>query len=410
MLALPGFIEAHRFDPAPTQDDRVVHTVQYVLSDQQALDQYLEEHAERMRAPGLALFGDDLRSTRQVRAMETRSETTTANCLNCGVEISGQYCWNCGQRSNTRLISLFELIRDAFGDMFELDSRLWRTLIPLAIRPGYLTAEYLRGRRARYMPPFRMYLVMSFIFFLLTTAFTESSAIDESVNDEVRITGLSINGDGVNLRVGDGDDDDDDSQDTAGEAGLTNDNALPGDQDASADDEDDIPCEADFDEIGMPWLNRYITERRAEAICDHIKDDNGQRFTERFTQNLAVGALALLPLLAMLLKFLYPLSRRYYVEHLLMLVHYHSFLFFAASILFSYNSLLSLTAAPSWLYIIPNLLIGLYIPIYLYKALRNVYQQGRLITLFKYVLLFAGYLTAVVIIIVTMVLYIFATY
>lgn len=404
MLALPGFIEAHRFDPSPTQDDRVVHTVQYVLSDQQALDRYLEEHAERMRAPGVALFGEDLRSSRQVRAMETRSETSATSCLNCGVEISGQYCWNCGQRSNTRLISLFELIRDAFGDMFELDSRLWRTMIPLAIRPGYLTAEYLRGRRARYMPPFRMYLVMSFIFFLLTTAFTESSAIDESVDDEVRITGLSIGADGVNLRVGDGDPEPED------DATLDNDNELPTDADALAEAEEEIPCEADFDEIGMPWLNRYITERRAEAICDHIKDDNGQRFTERFTQNLAVGALALLPLLAMLLKFLYPLSRRYYVEHLLMLVHYHSFLFFAASILFSYNSLLSLTTAPSWLYLIPNLLIGLYIPIYLYKALRNVYQQGRVITLFKYVLLFAGYLTAVVIIIVTMVLYIFATY
>ena len=51
--------------------------------------------------------------------------------------------------------------------MLELDSRLWRTLIPLAVRPGQLTLDYLEGRRARFMPPFRMYLVLSIVFFLV---------------------------------------------------------------------------------------------------------------------------------------------------------------------------------------------------------------------------------------------------
>ena len=89
------------------------------------------------------------------------------NCLNCGTELRGQYCGNCGQRARSRLISLWELLQDAFGDLFEIDSRLWRTVIPLLARPGRLTRDYLEGRRARYMPPFRMYLVLSVIFFVV---------------------------------------------------------------------------------------------------------------------------------------------------------------------------------------------------------------------------------------------------
>ena len=92
------------------------------------------------------------------------------NCLNCGNRLTGQYCGHCGQRSRSRLISLWELVRDGFGDLLDIDSRLWRTMIPLLIRPGRLTIDYLQGRRARYMPPFRMYLVLSVVFFIISSS------------------------------------------------------------------------------------------------------------------------------------------------------------------------------------------------------------------------------------------------
>ncbi len=188
MLALPGFIEANRFDPVEEDSGRFIHTVQYVVSDQAALDAYLTTSAEAMREKGLAIFGDDLDASRNVHAVVSRSESADARCLNCNVVLDGQYCWNCGQRGNTRLISLMELVRDAVGDMFELDSRMWRTLMPLLRRPGYLTAEYLRGRRARYMPPFRMYLVLSFLFFLLTRTLGDG---DGTINFDANVSNLS---------------------------------------------------------------------------------------------------------------------------------------------------------------------------------------------------------------------------
>ena len=88
-------------------------------------------------------------------------------CKNCAVTRTGQYCWNCGQRARSRVITLWELSRDLIGDVFELDSRLWRSLLPLLFRPGQLTEDYLEGRRVRYVPPFRMYLVLGIVFFLL---------------------------------------------------------------------------------------------------------------------------------------------------------------------------------------------------------------------------------------------------
>lgn len=444
MLALPGFIEANNFDPESTDDGRRVHTVQYVLSDQQALDHYLENDAERMRAPALARFGDSLRSTRSVRAVTKSGETSDSednDCLNCHVAVTGQYCWNCGQRSNTRLISLFELLKDAVGDMFELDSRLWRTLIPLFLKPGYLTAEYLRGRRAHYMPPFRMYLVLSFLFFLLTTAFNENtSVIDEealravdvqSVNGnapdvpteaEPELTGISISSNGFGVQIAGTElenidqeateaadsADTPDTEATALDSGESSESERPL-TDADSDDED-FECDIDFGSIGLVWLDRLITERRTIAICNHVKQDKGQRMLEQVVQNLPVGALIMLPLLAFLVKFMYPLSRRYYVEHLLMLVHYHSFLFLSASFLAIGNATLSWLDAPDWPFLILNISLGIYMPFYLYKALRRVYGQRRIITIFKYLLLFFGYLVAILATVFLIAIYIVITY
>ncbi len=103
---------------------------------------------------------------------EHRDENSEDNdrlpkCLNCKATLHGQYCASCGQRSTSRLISLWQLMKEAFGDLFEADSRLWQTLRPLMLSPGLLTKDYLLGRRARYMPPFRMYLVLSVVFFVV---------------------------------------------------------------------------------------------------------------------------------------------------------------------------------------------------------------------------------------------------
>ncbi len=172
VLQFDGFLSAEVLDDATAPEGRIRRIVQYRLRNQAALEAYLREHAPRMRAQGVEKFGERYTATRRVLAHREefiRGAFSTENCLNCGEVLRGQHCSHCGQRAKVRVLSLGTLLRDLLGDLTNFDSRIWRTLKPLAFRPGSLTVEYLRGRRTHYSPPFRMYLILSVVFFVLTT-------------------------------------------------------------------------------------------------------------------------------------------------------------------------------------------------------------------------------------------------
>ncbi|TLY63744.1 MAG: DUF3667 domain-containing protein [Gammaproteobacteria bacterium] len=84
--------------------------------------------------------------------------------------MSARYCSACGQRLEPPVHSVWHFTKVAFEDLTHADSRLWRTLTALLFKPGYLTREFLAGRRARYLPPVRLYLVLSVVFFLGASA------------------------------------------------------------------------------------------------------------------------------------------------------------------------------------------------------------------------------------------------
>ena len=92
------------------------------------------------------------------------------HCENCGALITQTYCGVCGQRLEPPVHSLWHFAQVATEDLTHADSRLWRTLGALLFKPGYLTQQFLAGRRARYLPPVRLYLVLSVVFFLFASA------------------------------------------------------------------------------------------------------------------------------------------------------------------------------------------------------------------------------------------------
>jgi hypothetical protein len=348
---------------------------------------------------------------RVLRPADTASEGArpAEACLNCGTPLQGQYCAHCGQRARGRLISLWELLRDAVGDLFELDSRLWRTITPLMFHPGKLTHEYLVGRRARFMPPFRTYLVLSIVFFLVAffdparqlgilyepevtsneTAEQERKTANEirrEVLDDLAAEGIRVprrqepesgpesdtgseppderaGRDGVNVQVR-----------TAGANGM----------DCGLDD---------FTASGPDWFTRRLTKERLQHICESVAADGGRSFLNQLLDNIPAGLFVLLPLMALALKMLYPLSKRYYVEHLLFVLHFHAFFF----LILTLQILLSRTAAwlafPKLIINLSVFVVSLYVPVYLYKAMRRVYSQGRAITILKYFILILTYLT-----------------
>ena len=170
MSQLPGIYRAELFQQDDDDEGRARRIAQFFFVDDAGLEQYLAGQATVDRQSAVDRFNGhfalESRVLRHADIVAGRLQPPEL-CLNCGTALGGQYCGNCGQRAASRLISIWELLRDAFGDLLELDSRLWRTLIPLMTRPGKLTRDYLEGRRARFMPPFRMYIVLSIVFFLV---------------------------------------------------------------------------------------------------------------------------------------------------------------------------------------------------------------------------------------------------
>ncbi len=170
MLDIPGFLTAETFELKDDEEGRARRVTHYFLASQEDLEEYFAGPANAMRQSGIDRFAHRFQASRRVLRRNREADKDPRplpSCLNCETTLSGQYCGRCGQRARSRLISLWELVGEAFGDLFELDSRVWQTLVPLIFRPGRLTRDYLLGRRARFMPPFRTYLVLSVVFFLV---------------------------------------------------------------------------------------------------------------------------------------------------------------------------------------------------------------------------------------------------
>jgi len=86
-------------------------------------------------------------------------------CRNCGADAPGAYCPACGQETALRLPGAGRFMREAAGRYVAFDGRMWRTLFALLLRPGFLTREYLAGRRKRYVRPARLVLVLAIALF-----------------------------------------------------------------------------------------------------------------------------------------------------------------------------------------------------------------------------------------------------
>ena len=90
-------------------------------------------------------------------------------CLNCGADLHGPFCAACGQRAVPPNPTVKELAGDAWRELTGYDGRIAATVRGL-VHPGRLTIEYLRGHRAAYLPPVRVYLIASLVYFVVAAA------------------------------------------------------------------------------------------------------------------------------------------------------------------------------------------------------------------------------------------------
>ncbi len=87
-----------------------------------------------------------------------------ALCRNCQAPLIGPFCHVCGQDADPHKRSILHLGYEAIEGLFEMDGRLWRTLPALFFKPGGLAKDYMEGRMARHVPPFRAFLVALVVF------------------------------------------------------------------------------------------------------------------------------------------------------------------------------------------------------------------------------------------------------
>lgn len=192
-------------------------------------------------------------------------------------------------------------MRDAIDDQFSINSALPRTLWALVLRPGLLTAEYLAGRIARYIPPVRLYLVASVVFFL---ALSLSWFLrPEAGTGDVEVTGLE-EGQVLDVRV----------RDDGNYLGVETDTETAPD-------------------TVIVWLNLghdRINERAAARIRELggvSPEQIGRAIATAAIGRAPAGMFVLLPVFALLLKLAYGGSGRFYVEHFIFALHTHAFAF-----------------------------------------------------------------------------------
>ena len=326
------------------------------------------------------------------------------NCLNCNARVFGKYCHICGQENIEPKESAWHLVNHFFQDITHFDGKFFSTLGLLIRRPGFLSAEYSRGRRASYLNPIRMYIFTSAIFFLVF--FTFYKADPENMTARSTINGKTL------AQV--------EAMDSAVFADFTK-------RINKSDGKAAVPMSrAEFkhyyenvineslDSAGLKvhlttlnyhskeaydsalrsgkergsWLEKKLTYKQIEL--DEKFRGNGREMlraiSETFLHKLPQLLFISLPLLALLLKLLYVRRKEfYYVSHGIFSIHLYIFIFIA---LLFYLGLGKLYESLHWGIIdTAKGLVVLGILFYEYKAMRNFYHQRRFKTIFKFILL-----------------------
>ena len=297
--------------------------------------------SDEFEAAGLASLGA-LSGSAPVDEVEDAAEQS--RCANCNALVQSRYCQQCGQLTSDFHRPIWTLVKDVLSDAFSLDGRIARTIPSLMIRPGRVTRAYLEGQRARYVPPFRMFLLASVLFFFALFSVGNGFGLGRGVYF------LPDEDGGYSLILG--------QPDFISEATETAGSELTPEQFRELL-EDQVEVDSD------PEVNTQFINTAVKAYANQRAIFMG---IERWAPRLSF---LILPMMTLFLTVLYLWFRRIYVyDHVILSLHFQSFAYLLGA---------------------ANLFIGQYmggsiawslflIPIYLYRQLRVTYKSGRITT------------------------------
>ena len=378
VIACQGFTGAEMQRPVgETPAGEILRRTQYRVGSMAALERYLEQDAPRLRADGTARFGEKVVFSRRLftpSGVPLPLPEEPVTCRNCGAPVPGRFCAECGQSRDIHVLSMNEVAGDVTHSLLHLDSRVWRTLKTLVLKPGLLTNEFIAGKHQLYLPPFRLYLVISVLFFTLSAVLPESSimTVNPPEADPATAAGEPAPADAdvvLEQIVADPDTPAAVRDAIAGRAAAETGSGAPIDFSLGA---------------RFAWL-----EGTLERAAENIRRDRGKHLGEVMLANAPKFMFVFLPLIAAMALLFYWRPRRLYAEHLVFFLHTHALLFLALGAIQLVDSLPGWIAprAPAVADVVDGasgLALVAYVPWYLFRAMRVVYGNGRALTAFKF--------------------------
>lgn len=313
------------------------------------------------------------------------------SCLNCNALINGRYCSICGQENLEPQESVWHLIVHFFNDITHFDGKFFSSVKYVVTKPGFLSSEYVAGRRMSYLNPVRFYVFTSFIFFLILFSFFIKEE-DLKLNEKT-VAGMSRH-DSIKLQESIKE------LDTTLTENIINKKNFTISFDSARKNSNnegftffrisDYRDRKQFDSLNKLGLVKEGFLKRAFIDKQfHLKEKYGNDKVK--TLNALVDAclsvvpqilFLSLPFFALILKLLYVRrTKYYYVAHIIFTIHFYIFVYIQV-LLINFISNIAKITNQGWLYDL-SIVFGLGIFYYMYRAMRNFYEQGRWKTLVK---------------------------
>lgn len=312
------------------------------------------------------------------------------DCLNCGKVVEERYCTHCGQENVLPRETFKHIITHFITDYLHLDEKFWSSLKPLLFKPGFLTNNYNAGKRASYVHPFRLYIFISIVFFLMNGL--SNTKIKKNAENKpkqaIDSTAITNNKDNGIVDTNKLDSVKEDSSRITTKLFKESFEFSFSDNSISTNDTSLEQYRANQLALKEEERDGFIKRILIEKDLKYRNDNLVEHINANFRNNIPKMLFVLLPIFALILKLIFRRKKLYYVEHFYHSVYLHSFLFL---IMIFANFLFLVTPQG---FIVTNILSTVLLcalPLYVLKSFLVVYQESLLSTIFKFILILVLY-------------------
>jgi hypothetical protein len=308
---------------------------------------------------------------------------TEKDCLNCGAEVPGKFCQQCGQENLEPKETAIHMVRHFAEDVTHFDSKFFNSVKYLFTRPGFLATEYMRGRRVSYLNPVRMYLFTSAAIFILISYLSGGT---KHISPAAAYTRDTI-----------------EQNTTSGSVSWYTTDVPGTDEQVSGLEFPKVYAKNGvhvYDSIqkSLPesekdgFFDRYFNRKIAATATTYHKDPNEfmQQLNQRFLNSFSKVFFFSLPLFVLLLSLLYARKKQFYFSvHAVFTLQYYCFVFFSL-LLITIAQMYAFDDGPAssaMLVVLFAVFAGIYV--YLYLAMLRFYGQSWVKTAIKFLILSA---------------------